>query len=442
MQHKVCLITYLFCCVKRKEKRYMNLNYAIFKSQPIMTTHDLAQIGSHNQREKKAYNSNPDIRIEDSYKNLELVPLNCKYVKGFKELTKEYEKQHNEKQKTERKERQRSYTQMLNQSRNCVADELIFTATHNFFEGMSEEDLMKWANTCMEFVYNDLEYKKEQVLHATIHLDERTPHIHCVVVPLVKKLDKRTNTERWTISKKQYIKDKIHLSQLQDKFHERLTEKGFDLERGIKGSDAEYLNTKEFKKATRYYEKKVETINKGIEKAMSDINEQMKTNKNISFDKKHIIVEKETFDLMNNVIKETKKSMNFQPKIEQLFNEVDTFTKSHQTLEKENNNLKREVKALTTRNQNLSAENNKLRNYIDAILEAIKKFFRKILQFGNEYTKDETTIEVKDYYDNNDFDMNDVVKISRRTTKQDELFDYVEAPDYLKTRVKGVDDYD
>ena len=154
------------------------------------------------------------------------------------------------------------------------------------------------------------------------------------------------------------------------------------------------------------------------------------------------MVKRETFDSMNNVIKETKKAIEFQLKLEQLFNEVNNFTKSHQTLEKENNNLKREVKSLTTRNQNLSAENNKLRNYIDTILDVIKKFFRKILQFGNEYAKDETTIEVKDYYDNNDFDMNDVIKISRGTTKQDELFDYVDAPDYLKTRVKDYDDYD
>ena len=40
----------------------MNLNYAIFRSEPIMTIPDLAQIGSHNKREKKAYNSNPDIK--------------------------------------------------------------------------------------------------------------------------------------------------------------------------------------------------------------------------------------------------------------------------------------------------------------------------------------------------------------------------------------------
>ena len=40
----------------RKRGRYMNLNYAIFRSEPIMTINDLAQIGSHNKREKKAYN--------------------------------------------------------------------------------------------------------------------------------------------------------------------------------------------------------------------------------------------------------------------------------------------------------------------------------------------------------------------------------------------------
>ncbi len=50
---------------------------------------------------------------------------------------------------------------MVNHSRNCVADELLFTASPKFFDNMSEEDIMKWANTCMEFVYNDLGYTKE-----------------------------------------------------------------------------------------------------------------------------------------------------------------------------------------------------------------------------------------------------------------------------------------
>ena len=34
----------------------MNLNYAIFRSQPIMTLNDLQQIGSHNKRENRLIN--------------------------------------------------------------------------------------------------------------------------------------------------------------------------------------------------------------------------------------------------------------------------------------------------------------------------------------------------------------------------------------------------
>lgn len=416
------------------------MNYGIFRSQPIMTINDLAQIGSHNKREKKAYQSNPDIKLELTKNNVELVPLADKYVKGFKLLVKDYEKEHNERMKTERDDRKKTFTEMLNKSRSVVADELMFTATHKFFDNMSKEEIMRWANTCMDFVYNDLGYRKEQILHATLHMDELTPHIHCVVVPLVKKIDKRTNTERYTISKKQYIKDNIHLSELQDIYNLRLRENGFELERGIKGSDRKHIKIKEFKKTTRYYEDKIITINKNLDNVMNDFEEKMKTTKNTLIDKDYVKVRKDTFESMQYVIKETKKVMEFQPKIEQLFSEVNTFSKSHQTLEKENNNLKREVKALTTRNQNLTKENNHLKDYLKTILEAIKHFFRKLLQIDNEPTKEVATNEIKDYYDNQDFDMNDVIKISRGTTKQDELFDYVGAPSYLKTSKKNYND--
>lgn len=66
------------------------MNYGIFRSQPIMTINDLAQIGSHNKREKKAYKSNPNIKLELTKNNVELVPLADKYVKGFKLLVKDY----------------------------------------------------------------------------------------------------------------------------------------------------------------------------------------------------------------------------------------------------------------------------------------------------------------------------------------------------------------
>lgn len=408
----------------------MNLNYAIFRSQQIMTLNDLAQIGSHNKREKQAYKSNPDIKLELKDDNIELVPLESKYVKGFKELTKEYEKEHNERQKTERQERKKTYSQMLNKSKNVVADELLFTATHNFFENMNKDDIIDWANTCMEFVYKDLGYTKSQVLHATIHLDEETPHLHCVVIPLVKKYDKRTNTERYTISKKQYIRDKYHLSELQDKYHKRLTEKGYDLERGIKGSNAKHQKTKELKKTTRYYENKVKVINTRIDNAMNVFEEKMKTTKNIPFSKTHVLVEKDTFESMNKVIKESKKAIEFQPKLQQLFNEVDNYTKSHQTLEKEN-------EVLNARVNKLSKDNTKLNTRLEAILKVIKEFFRNLLQIGNKLVKETTTIEIKDYYDSKEFNSNDVYDISKGTTKEDELFDYADIPGYYRTRIKS-----
>ena len=148
---------------------------------------------------------------------------------------------------------------------------------------------------------------------------------------------------------------------------------------------------------------------------------------------------------MNKVIIETKKAIEFQPKIDELFNQVQTFTKSHQTLEKENKNMQREIKALTTRNQHLTQENNNLKAYLKAILEAIKHFFRELLQIGNEKTKEATTSEIKEYYDNEDFDMLDVKYIAKGTIKENELFDYADVPSYYKTSKyyeKDRDDYE
>ena len=419
----------------------MNLNYAIFRSEPIMTTQDLAQIGSHNKREKKAYNSNPDIKIELSKNNIELVPLAEKYLKGFDELTKEYKKQHEERMKTERKSRQKKYHDMLNSSRNCIADELMFTASPKFFDGMTREQIKEWADTCMEFVYEDLGYKKEQVLHATVHLDEKTPHIHCVVVPLVKKLDYRTNALRYTISKKQYIKDKIQLSQLQDMYHKRLTEKGYDLERGIKGSDDKHIKIKEYKKITWKLNQELNVKNDRLDKAMNEFEDKMKTTKeSLLIGKDYVKVKKDTFDSMNNVIKESKKVMDMQPKLQAVFNKIDGYANSYKSLEKENQKYKNEVTKLEKDNEHLERQNRSLIARLNYMFQLLKKFLRKLLQRGNEYTKDETADAIKDCYDNREFDMNDVVGISRGTTKQDELFDYVDAPSYYKERVRDYDE--
>ena len=141
-----------------------------------------------------------------------------------------------------------------------------------------------------------------------------------MLINLIKKYDKRTNTERYTISKKQYIRDKIHLSELQDKQHKRLTDKGYGLERSIRGSDRKHIKIKEYKR-----------------------------------------------------IKE------LEPKIKQVFNEVNNYADSYKSLEKENQNIKKEVKSLRNKNEELEKENRNLHSYIKYLFDRIKEFFRNIL---------------------------------------------------------------
>ena len=419
----------------------MNLNYAIFRSEPIMTINDLAQIGSHNKREKNSYNSNPDIDIEKSKDNIELVPLTDKYVKGFYNLVKDYKKEHDERMKTEREDRKKTFKQMLDKSNNVVADELLFTATNEFFKNMTKDDIKKWADTCMEFVYKDLGYTREQILHATVHLDEKTPHIHCIVVPLIKKYDKRTNSERYTISKKKYIKDKIHLSELQDKYYKRLTDKDYDLERGIKGSDRKHIKIKDYKKINRKLEENLNVRNDRLDKSIDEFVKQMKVTKNIPFNKNQVIVNVDTFNTMKRIVKESKKVVELQPKINEVFDEINGYSSGYKILEKENQKYKKEVDNLKLRNKKLKEENKSLMYQIKRIINVIKYFFRKLLQIGTEYIKDYTENEVKKYYDNCDFEMEDVKDIATGTTKEDSLFKYANVPDYYKTE-KDFSDYE
>ena len=171
-------------------------------------------------------------------------------------------------------------------------------------------------------------------------------------------------------------------------------------------------------------------------------NLKIKILKSLPFDKKHIIVDKETFESMNKVIEESKKIKEIEPKIKTIFKEVDSFASNYKTLEKENKNYEKEINRLEEKNNTLERDNRSLIYQLTQLFDFIKKFLRRLLLRGNEYTKDLATKEVKDYYDNDDFEMMDVVHISKGTTKQDELFDYVDAPDYLKERPSNNKDRD
>ena len=162
----------------------------------------------------------------------------------------------------------------------------------------------------------------------------------------------------------------------------------------------------------------------------------MKSTKNIPLKKIQVIVNKDTFDTMEKIVKESKKVIELQPKINEVFQEINSYANSIKHLKKKIRVYKK-IKSLKTRNHNLLEENKNLKSYIKVILELIKHFFRKLLQIGNEPTKEATTIEIKDYFDNQDFDSKGVYDISKGTTNEEELFDYASIPSYLKTSKKS-----
>ena len=181
-----------------------------------------------------------------------------------------------------------------------------------------------------------------------------------------------------------------------------------------------------------------------LSESVKDLQDKMKSNKNVLFDKEYVKIKKDTFDTMNKVIDDATNVMNLQPKLEKVYKEVDGYTKSYKSLKRENTLYENEIKALEFNNNKLDEENQKLTKRINGILKAIKKFFRKLLQLGSEVIKQATVGEIKQYYDDKIFKKKDVVKISVDTTKEDELFDYVDYPRYYGVSKYNEldDDYD
>lgn len=400
------------------------MSYAIFRCQSINTLEDLSHIGSHNKREKESYKSNPDIRKADSSNNIELVKCNSKYREKFYEITKEYKKEHDEKMKTIRQDRYKTFDQMVDDSKSCVADEMIFTSGPEFFKDMSKVEILKWANGCMDFVYNDLGYTKEQVIQSVLHLDEKTPHIHCVVVPLVKKFDKRVNKERYSISKRDYIKDQNYLSILQDKYCFRLNNLGFKLERGEKGTKIKNLSLGQLKGITRQYERLANKSKKNIESEYLKIINMLKYSKKKVFSDS-VILNGESYHILLKHLDLYTKEIQNQVIYQNFFNDLDDYIFNYKELEKEYNHSQKVIDNLEEECEKLDQNNNNLIDFIKHILEMLKDFFKRILLSKNEGDKYKTINILKECYEKDLYNSNDLIDISKDTDKEIEVNNFI-----------------
>lgn len=68
--------------------------------------------------------------------------------------------------------------------------EIIFTGSHDQMVAMDEETRSRWAGDILEWAQK--KWGKENVVSASLHVDEKTPHIHMIVLPIVTGQSRRT----------------------------------------------------------------------------------------------------------------------------------------------------------------------------------------------------------------------------------------------------------
>lgn len=151
----------------------------------------------------------------------------------------------------------------------AVAQEIVLSASPEYFrpehdrndpEGFGtfdEEKLQAWKDKTLEWLQ---ERYKATLVDVQLHLDERTPHMHAIVVPVVNKYQKKRRTneqiangeEPETITKKKWNRsayfDRSKCYEMQDSYAEALQDLG--LKRGIpkKVTKKNYKTTNDFKR--------------------------------------------------------------------------------------------------------------------------------------------------------------------------------------------------
>src|SRR5690625_3281354 len=180
------------------------MSYSILRVAKVKGSVNTRGLQKHNQRENENYN-NKDINHEETYRNYDLVNAqNIDYQQVIDETI----------------DANYAGNRKIRSDAIRHVDGLI-TSDKEFFEDMDDSEIKSFFKDSLEFLEN--EYGKENMLYATVHLDERVPHMHFGFVPL---------TEDGRLSAKERLGNKKALTELQDRFNVYMNNRGHKMERG------------------------------------------------------------------------------------------------------------------------------------------------------------------------------------------------------------------
>lgn len=284
-------------------------------------TSQLAGIYKHNERKNTNY-SNKEIKKEKSINNYSIKEPYSTYEKMFKDIKEKY-----------------NLKGQIKRVSNIVC-EYIITSDNNFFKNVGDQETRRYFETAYKFVCQYKGLNEKYILSAKVHMDETTPHMHLVYIPVIHTKDKKGN-DIDKIACSEFWKGKDSYKKLQDNFYKYIKENNFELDRG-KERNIEHLSTEKLKQITNYENIKYELTQEEI-KPINTQNTALIAAQN------------------QQLIEYTNKLKLYLSKSYSAINRMEK-------LQKENTDLKYE-------NQKLKEQNYKLIKYIQKTFNVVKTFF-------------------------------------------------------------------
>lgn len=222
------------------------MSYSILRVARIKGLSNTKGIQRHCQRENQNYR-NKDINFDDTYLNYDLI--NGRNI----DFTEKIDETIDANYAGDRKIRSDAVRHV---------DGLI-TSDEAFFKNLDEDETEKFFKDSLEFLED--EYGKENMLYATVHLDEKVPHMHFGFVPL---------TEDGRLSAKEKLGNKKAMTNLQDRFNEYVNDKGYEMERGTSKelTEKQHRQMDQYKTDTLYHKNEYEYAKEEHEETKKKMN--------------------------------------------------------------------------------------------------------------------------------------------------------------------------
>ena len=352
------------------------MSYAIIRNVKYKRE-NLKGIYRHNERRNKNY-SNKNIDKEKSYLNYSIKSPKFSYEKEFDLMREKYHL--------------KGQIKVVSN----IACEYIITSDKQFFDEIGEEGTKRYFETAYNFVAEYRNLGEEYIMSANVHLDEETPHMHLVFLPVVHTTDKKGNSiDKLACS--EFWKAKDSYRQLQNAFYDYMTSHNFKLERGIpiEESGRKHLDLKEYKDITNFDKTKEKLQNIKLELPdvpnLEDINVSRWSKKRDEKILEEIIKPKDK--VINELYQDNiilrqellRKSKMFE-KAEKYQIERNGIIEDNAKLHNEVEQIKAEYKQkefdikwkYKSKIKGLEKENNHLHNVVDKFKETIKNFIHWI----------------------------------------------------------------